>query len=113
MSFDETSSVAYRKVNKLFAEAVAPHVRDYDLIWVHDYHLMLLPAMLCQELGNTKQNVKIGFFLHTPFPSNDFFTILPGRDEVLKGLLNCNLVGFHTDEYSQHFLHSCSTVLYD
>ncbi|CAN9343204.1 unnamed protein product [Alternaria alternata] len=68
ITFDESAWDAYTEANRLFAKAVAKDVQDNDMVWVHDYHLMLMPAMLREELGNTKQNVKIGFFLHTPFP---------------------------------------------
>ena len=110
MSFDESFSVAYEKVNQIFADTVAAQVEDNDLIWVHDYHLMLLPSKL-RDATKGKKNVKIGFFLHTAFPSRDFFTILPRRDDLLRGLLHCNLLGFHTREYEENFLQSCSTIL--
>lgn len=73
---------------------------------------MLLPAMLREELGDTKKNVKIGFFLHTPFPSSEIYRILPVRNEILLGVLHCDLIGFHTYDYARHFLSSCSRILY-
>jgi trehalose 6-phosphate synthase len=97
----------------LFAKAIAKDVQDNDLVWVHDYHLMLLPAMLREELGDSKKNVKIGFFLHTPFPSSEIYRILPVRNEILLGVLHCDLIGFHTYDYARHFLSSCSRILYD
>lgn len=89
---------------------MAKDVNDGDLVWVHDYHLMLLPAMLREEMG-PKKNVKIGFFLHTPFPSSEIYRILPVRNEVLMGVLQCDLIGFHTYDYARHFLSSCSRML--
>ena len=86
-------------------------VQDGDLIWVHDYHLMLLPEMLRKELGDTRKNVKIGFFLHTPFPSSEIYRILPVREKLLLGVLYCDLIGFHTYDYARHFLSSCSRIL--
>lgn len=86
-------------------------MEDNDLVWVHDYHLMLLPAMLREEIGNSKKNVKFGFFLHTPFPSSEIYRILPVRNEILLGLLHCDLIGFHTYDYARHFLSSCSRIL--
>jgi trehalose 6-phosphate synthase len=74
---------------------------------------MLLPAMLREEIGTTKKNIKIGFFLHTPFPSSEIYRILPVRNEVLLGVLHCDLIGFHTYDYVRHFLSSCSRILYD
>jgi trehalose 6-phosphate synthase len=85
-------------------------VQDGDLIWVHDYHLMLLPEMLREEIGD-KKNVKIGFFLHTPFPSSEIYRILPVRESLLLGVLQCDLIGFHTYDYARHFLSSCSRIL--
>lgn len=72
---------------------------------------MLLPQMLREEIGNSKKNVKIGFFLHTPFPSSEIYRILPVRESLLIGLLDCDLIGFHTYDYARHFLSSCSRIL--
>ncbi|KAI9787613.1 MAG: Trehalose-6-P synthase/phosphatase complex synthase subunit [Geoglossum umbratile] len=111
ISFDESAWQAYREANRLFAKAIASEVSDGDLVWVHDYHLMLLPAMLREEIGDTKKDIKIGFFLHTPFPSSEIYRILPVRNEVLLGVLHCDLLGFHTYDYARHFLSSCSRIL--
>ncbi|KAI2635856.1 glycosyltransferase family 20 protein [Hypomontagnella submonticulosa] len=110
ITFDESAWAAYKEVNKLFAKTVLKDVQDGDLIWVHDYHLMLLPEMLRNELGDRK-DVKIGFFLHTPFPSSEIYRILPVREALLEGLLQCDLIGFHTYDYARHFLSSCSRIL--
>ncbi|TDZ36888.1 Alpha,alpha-trehalose-phosphate synthase [UDP-forming] 1 [Colletotrichum sidae] len=111
ITFDESAWSAYLEVNRLFAKAVVQDVQDGDLIWVHDYHLMLLPQMLREEIGNSKKNVKIGFFLHTPFPSSEIYRILPVREALLTGVLDCDLIGFHTYDYARHFLSSCSRIL--
>ncbi|KAF9872837.1 glycosyltransferase family 20 protein [Colletotrichum karsti] len=111
ITFDESAWSAYREVNRLFAKAVVQDVQDGDLIWVHDYHLMLLPEMLREEIGDSKKNVKIGFFLHTPFPSSEIYRILPVREALLTGVLDCDLIGFHTYDYARHFLSSCSRIL--
>ncbi|KAL3426315.1 Alpha,alpha-trehalose-phosphate synthase [Phlyctema vagabunda] len=111
ITFDESAWAAYKDVNRLFAKTMAKDVQDGDLIWVHDYHLMLLPEMLREEIGNTKKNVKIGFFLHTPFPSSEIYRILPVREALLLGVLHCDLIGFHTYDYARHFLSSCSRIL--
>ncbi|KAG9193338.1 glycosyl transferase [Alternaria panax] len=111
ITFDESAWDAYTEANRLFAKAVAKDVQDNDMVWVHDYHLMLMPAMLREELGNTKKNVKVGFFLHTPFPSSEIYRILPVRNEILLGVLHCDLIGFHTYDYARHFLSSCSRIL--
>jgi trehalose 6-phosphate synthase/phosphatase len=93
---------AYQQVNEIFAEAVARQYRPGDTIWVHDYQLMLVPALLRQRLPEAR----IGFFLHIPFPSSDVFRVLPWRREILTGLLGADLVGFHTFGYLRHFLSS-------
>jgi trehalose 6-phosphate synthase len=111
ITFDEEAWDAYRDANRLFAKAIAREVQDGDLVWVHDYHLMLLPQMLREEIGRSKSNVKIGFFLHTPFPSSEIYRILPVRDDILLGVLHCDLIGFHTYDYARHFLSSCSRIL--
>ena len=101
---------AYKEVNEMFADYIVPYVGDGDAIWIHDYHLLLLPAVLRKRLQN-KKNVKIGLFLHTPFPTEDYFSILPFRELICDGLLSCDLVGFHIDEYAKDFLDSASRVL--
>jgi hypothetical protein len=151
MLFDETNWLAYRETNMLFAEAVRNEVKSGDMVWVQDYHLMLLPMMLrslvesskeqgkstqqemrsiCNGLqmseersyyldnggkttdGNSKRgNIRIGFFLHTPFPSSEIYRILPVRKEILLGVLHCDLIGFHTYDYARHFLSSCARIL--
>jgi trehalose 6-phosphate synthase/phosphatase len=93
---------AYRAVNELFAERVAANARPGDCIWIHDYHLLLLPALLRQRLPEAA----LGFFLHIPFPSYELFRELPWREALLRGLLGADLVGFHTYDYTRHFLNS-------
>ena len=93
---------AYRAANESFADAVAREARPHDTIWVHDYQLMLLPAMLRARLPRAR----IGFFLHIPFPSSEVFRVLPWRRELLNGLLGADLVGFHTFAYLRHFMTS-------
>jgi trehalose 6-phosphate synthase/phosphatase len=93
---------AYRAANEAFADAVVREYRPGDRIWVHDYQLMLLPALLRDRLPDAR----IGFFLHIPFPSSEVFRILPWRREILAGLLGADLVGFHTFAYMRHFVAS-------
>ena len=98
---------AYREVNEQFADAVARVHRPGDLIWVHDYQLMLLPALLRQRIPSAR----IGFFLHIPFPPADVFRILPWRREMLDGILGANLVGFHISAYTRHFVDAVQQVI--
>ena len=89
----------YRAVNERFADAVCAQTADDDLIWVHDFHLLLLPQMLRERLPRAR----IGFFLHIPFPSSEIFRLLPHREELLRGMLGADLIGFHTFGYARHF----------
>ncbi len=79
ITFDESAWEGYTEANRLFAKAVAKDVQDNDMVWVHDYHLMLMPAMLREEIGKTKKNVKIGFFLHSPWPPMAMLLSLPSQ----------------------------------
>ncbi|HXK34514.1 MAG TPA: bifunctional alpha,alpha-trehalose-phosphate synthase (UDP-forming)/trehalose-phosphatase [Dehalococcoidia bacterium] len=97
----------YRAVNEKFARVVADQYRPGDLIWVHDYHLALLPAMLRRLLPDAR----IGFFLHIPFPSSEVFSVLPWREELLRGMLGADLIGFHAPSYLRHFATSMLRVL--
>ena len=94
---------AYERVNKAFFEAVIEVAQPSDIIWIHDYHLMLLPRLVRERLPQAT----LGFFLHIPFPSFEIFRLLPWRQPILEGLLGADLVGFHTYEYMGHF---CSSV---
>jgi trehalose 6-phosphate synthase/phosphatase len=93
---------AYVKVNRAYAEEAIPHLEPGDRIWIHDYHLLLLPRMIREKIPS----VSIGFFMHIPFPSYEIFRLLPWRKEILEGLLGADLVGFHTYDYERHFM-SC------
>lgn len=98
---------AYVAVNRKFAETALSVVADGDILWVHDYQLLLVPEMIKEK----KPNVLIGFFLHIPFPSFEVFRILPWRDEILKGMLGADLVGFHIYDYERHFFSSIRRLL--
>jgi trehalose 6-phosphate synthase/phosphatase len=91
---------AYKAVNKKFAKVVLAHLKEDDLVWVHDYQLMLLPALIRKAFPS----ISIGFFLHIPFPSYEIFRVLPWREEILHGVLGADLIGFHTFGYMRHFL---------
>lgn len=98
---------AYERVNRIFADAVTEFAEQGDIIWIHDYHLMLLPRLVRERLPEAA----IGFFLHIPFPSFEVFRLLPWRSQILNGLLGADLVGFHTYDYAQHFLNSVHRLL--
>lgn len=107
MIYEEGPYRAYEKVNELFADAVAQEVTKGSLIWVHDYHLMLLPKLLRERLGQLGRQCVIGFSLHTPFPAADFWRALPVREQLIEGMLASDLIGFHTEEYKQNFVGTC------
>jgi trehalose 6-phosphate synthase/phosphatase len=93
---------AYEAVNARFADAVAARWERGDLVWIHDYQLMLVPRMLRERIPDAR----IGFFLHIPFPTSEIFRLLPQRERLLEGLLGADLVGFHTAAYVRHFASS-------
>jgi trehalose 6-phosphate synthase/phosphatase len=100
---------AYYKVNQLFADTIIKIMNADDVIWVHDYQLMILPQMV----RKVNPHATIGFFLHIPFPSYEIFRLLPRqwKNEILKGLLGADLIGFHTYDYAQYFINSAKMVL--
>ncbi len=97
----------YQAINARFADAVVANHREGDLVWVHDYQLMLLPRMIRDRIPNAR----IGFFLHIPFPASDTFRTLPTRKPLLEGLLGADLIGFHTASYMRNFSSSALHVL--
>ncbi|MEO0185445.1 MAG: bifunctional alpha,alpha-trehalose-phosphate synthase (UDP-forming)/trehalose-phosphatase [candidate division WOR-3 bacterium] len=108
-SYDLESFEYYRTVNQIFAEHILEIIQPDDTVWIHDYHLMLLPGLLRDKLPNAT----IGFFLHIPFPSFEIFRLLPEkwRKEILLGLLGSDLIGFHTSDYAQYFLRCILRIL--
>jgi trehalose 6-phosphate synthase/phosphatase len=98
---------AYNTVNRLFAEVVVQCFNEGDLVWVHGFHLLLLPSYLTRRIPMAK----VGIFLHTPFPSSEIFRTLWCREDLLRGILNADQVGFHLFEYARHFLTSCRRLL--
>ena len=105
--FDANDWAAYRTANENFRDSVVSYYREGDLIWVHDYQLMLLPKLLRDALPHAQ----IGFFLHIPFPSPEVFRILPNRERLLQGLLGADLIAFQTYSHLQHFRGSLLRVL--
>lgn len=98
---------AYKLANQSFADVVIRTYHDGDVVWIHDYHLMLLPTILRRRFPN----IKIGFFFHTPFPAFEIYRVLPARTELLMGVLNADLIGFHTPDYQRHFQDCCVRIL--
>jgi trehalose 6-phosphate synthase/phosphatase len=97
---------AYKRVNRLFMGALSKIAKNGDTIWVHDYHLGLLPDMIRKRYNDAK----VGFFLHVPFPSYDVFRLLPWHKDIIHGMLGSDLVGFHTYDYVNAFLESARVL---
>ncbi|HPB55988.1 MAG TPA: trehalose-6-phosphate synthase, partial [Candidatus Aminicenantes bacterium] len=96
VEYEKTFWMDYVRVNRIFCNAVMETIHEDDTLWIHDYHLMLLPQMIRERMPK----VKIGFFLHIPFPTFELFRLLPSewRQEILSGILGADLVGFHTND---------------
>ncbi|XP_077226678.1 trehalose-phosphatase/synthase 7 [Tasmannia lanceolata] len=106
--FDRSLWEAYVSANKIFSQRVIEVINpEDDYVWIHDYHLMVLPTFLRRRFNR----LRMGFFLHSPFPSSEIYRTLPVREEILKALLNSDLIGFHTFDYARHFLSCCSRML--
>jgi len=106
-AYEDHSWVYYVKVNQAFADKIVKNWKRGDIIWIHDYHLLLVPSMIRQKIPDAK----IGFFLHVAFPSSEVFRCLAVRKELLEGMLGANLIGFQIKEYARHFLQTCSRLL--
>lgn len=101
-TFDIQYWESYKHVNQLFADNISEIIEDGDQVWIHDYHLLLLPQLLRIKFPQ----LKIGLFTQVPFPSYELFRALPWRTEILEGMLGADLIGFQTYDYERHFL-SC------
>lgn len=103
----QSQFAAYIKANQMFADVVNKHYKDGDVVWCHDYHLMFLPKCLKEY----NSDMKVGWFLHTPFPSSEIHRTLPSRSDLLRAVLAADLVGFHTYDYARHFVSACTRIL--
>lgn len=97
----------YEEVNEIFAKEVLAVAKEGATVWIHDFHLMLLPTLLKEK----RPDLKIGFFLHIPFPSSEIYRTFPEREKLLKGVLGADYIGFHTSDYARHFRLACQRVL--
>lgn len=99
-SYHKQQWESYKEVNQKFADAILEIAQPQDTIWIHDYQLLLVPQMIRAALPD----ISIGFFQHIPFPSFEVFRLIPWREELLKGLLGADLIGFHTYDDVRHFM---------
>ncbi|SKA32603.1 trehalose 6-phosphate synthase /trehalose 6-phosphatase [Chitinophaga eiseniae] len=109
VDYNATHFDAYTRVNDHFAQELLNNLNEHDIVWIHDYHLLPLAAILRQRFPS----IAIGFFLHIPFPSYELFRVIPKRwqQNILEGLLGADLIGFHTIDYLQHFTSCLETIL--
>lgn len=104
---EKTSWADYVQMNQAFADRILHIYQPGDIVWIHDYHLMLLPSMLRQRIPN----IYIGFFLHIPFPSSEYMRCLPRRKDLLTGALGATMIGFQAYSFSRHFNSCCKRIL--
>ena len=99
----------YKKINQLFTDKILKIYEQGDIIWIHDYQLMMIPDMLRRVLPEAT----IGFFLHIPFPSYEILRLLPTewKKQLVQGVMGADLIGFHTHDYAQHFIQSAKMIL--
>jgi trehalose 6-phosphate synthase/phosphatase len=97
----------YVQVNERFADTILEQAEPESRVWIHDFHLMLVPQMLRRR----EPRLSIGFFLHTPFPSSEVYRLLPARQQLLRGVLGADYVSFHIGDYARHFRSSCLRIL--
>ena len=105
--FNKSHWASYVNVNKKFADCVIKYAKKGDIVWVHDYQLLLCPKIIKTK----RPDLTVGFFLHIPFPSFEIFRIFPWREKLLEGILGSDLIGFHTYDYVRHFLSSVKRIL--
>ncbi len=106
-NYEQSNWDYYKRVNEKFKDAVVKVAKPGDIIWIHDYQLLLLPALLRKELPD----ITIGYFLHIPFPSYEMFRLIPWRAELLEGVLGADLIGFHTYDDVRHFINAATRIL--
>lgn len=105
--FADDAWKSYVEVNERFADTIAATAAPGSQVWIHDFHLALVP----EALRRRRPDLAIGFFLHIPFPSSEIYRLLPSRNELLRGILGADYIGFHTGDYARHFRSSCLRVL--
>jgi len=102
ITYNDQMWSTYQSVNQKFADKILENLEPGDIVWVHDYQLLLVPGMLRAK----QPKITIGFFQHIPFPSYEIFRMLPWRRELLDGMLGADYLGFHTYDDMRHFLSS-------
>lgn len=98
---------SYSTVHKLFRDKVLEVFQESYLVWIHGFHLMLLPTFLRRRISTAK----IGYYFHTPFPSSEIWRSMARREDLIRGILGADQIGFHLYEYARHFLTTCRRLL--
>jgi len=107
VTYHDEAWQAYKTVNQLYAQTICDILEEGDILWIHDYHLMLLPGMI----RDIKPGTTIGLFLHIPFPSFEIFRMLPWRTELIEGMLGADLIGFQIYDFARHFMSSVRRLM--
>ncbi|HEX3384210.1 MAG TPA: bifunctional alpha,alpha-trehalose-phosphate synthase (UDP-forming)/trehalose-phosphatase, partial [Mucilaginibacter sp.] len=97
----------YKRVNQKFKDTIVANAEPGDIIWIHDYQLLLLPELIRNEMPEAS----VGFFLHIPFPSYEMFRLIPWRAELMNGIMGADLIGFHTYDDTRHFINAATRIL--
>ncbi len=105
--YEQSYWQSYQQVNMKFRDAVLEVIESGDEVWIQDYQLLLLPALIREMQPDSS----IGFFLHIPFPSFELFRLIPWREQLLSGMLGADLIGFHTYDDVRHFISSATRIL--
>ncbi len=105
---DETDWATYKQVNERYADAILDQLRPHDRVWVHDFHLLLVPQLIRSQAADAS----LAFFLHTPFPAPTEFLALPNARELIEGMLGADTIGFHTQAYARNFLETARWLGY-
>lgn len=98
----------YLKFNNAYADEIMKTYTPGDIIWIHEYHLLMLPEILRQRIG---RDARIGLFVHAPWPSSEIFRILSRRKQLLSGMLAANMIAFQSETYKEHFVSCCKRIL--
>ena len=105
---------AYIEYNDLVCKQISKHLTKKSLIYLHDINYLLVPNLLYalnKHNNDILQNLAIGIFIHSPFPSFDVFKRIPIREDIIKSLMKCRVIGFHTFDCSRNFLKSAKRLL--
>ncbi|KIJ47269.1 glycosyltransferase family 20 protein [Sphaerobolus stellatus SS14] len=105
--YESSTYQQYVAANRKFADTIIKEYEEGDIVWVNDYHLLLVPEMVRAALPNAI----IGLFLHVAFPSSEIFRCMAVREQLLHGMLGADLIGFQTANFARHFRQTVSRIL--